>query len=123
MPDRRALADAVIGAERVPPPAACLAVSAALAAASTLVAGLPRRRPALRRLGVGAVVAVLAGRGALGLAGRTALVSPGSTSPRFLHLDRRVYSPACLVLAGLSALSALPAPSGRRTSGTSEKAG
>lgn len=39
MPDRRALADAVIGTGEVPGPAACLAVSGALAAAGTLVAG------------------------------------------------------------------------------------
>jgi hypothetical protein len=57
----------------------------------------------MRRLGTGTVVAVLAGRGALGLAGRTRLVSPTSTSARFARLDRRVYSPLCLALAGLSA--------------------
>jgi Protein of unknown function (DUF3995) len=110
MADRQALADAVIGAQQVPPPAACFAVSAALASAGALVAGLPRRRPVLRRIGVAGVVAVLAGRGALGMAGRTYLVSPGSTSARFARLDRRVYSPACLALAGLSALAALPRP-------------
>jgi Protein of unknown function (DUF3995) len=106
LPDREALADAVIGAAEVPPPAACFAVSAALAAAGALVAGWPGgSRPASRRLGTAAVVGVLAGRGALGLAGRTRLVSPTSTSARFARLDRRVYSPLCLALAGLSALS------------------
>jgi len=106
LPDRDALADAVIGAAEVPPAAACFAVSGALAAASALVAGWPGgSRPAVRRLGTGMVVAVLAGRGALGLAGRTRLVSPASTSARFARLDRHVYSPLCLALAGLSALS------------------
>ena len=106
LPDREALADAVIGAAEVPPPAACFAVSGALAAAGALVAGWPGgSRPAIRRLGTAAVVGVLAGRGALGLAGRTRLVSPTSTSARFARLDRRVYSPLCLALAGLSALS------------------
>jgi hypothetical protein len=42
----------------------------------------------------------------LGLAGRTRLVSPSSASPRFIRLDRRVYSPLCLALAGLTALPA-----------------
>jgi hypothetical protein len=106
LPDRDALADAVIGAAEVPSPAACFAVSGALAAAGALVAGWPGgSRPAVRRLGTGTVVAVLAGRGALGLAGRIRLVSPASTSARFARLDRRVYSPLCLALAGLSALS------------------
>jgi hypothetical protein len=106
LPDRHALADAVIGAAEVPSPAACFAVSGALAAAGALVAGWPGgRRPVVRRLGTGAVIAVLAGRGALGLSGRTRLVSPTSTSARFARLDRRVYSPLCLALAGLSALS------------------
>jgi hypothetical protein len=59
----------------------------------------------VRRLGTGTGVAVLAGRGALGLTGRTRLVSPASTSARFARLDRRAYSPLCLALAGLSALS------------------
>jgi hypothetical protein len=104
-PDRRALAEAVIGTGEVPGPGACFAVSGALAAAGTLVAGWPGGRPLVRRLGVGGVTAILAGRGALGLAGRTRLISPASTSARFVRLDRRVYAPLCLTLAGLSALS------------------
>ena len=109
-PGRRELADAVIGAGEVPGPAACFAVSGALAAAATLVAGWPAGRPVMRRLGVGGVVIVLTGRGVIGLAGRTRLVSPSSVSERFTRLDRRVYSPLCLALAGLSALSAWPGP-------------
>jgi hypothetical protein len=108
--DRDALADAVIGAAQVPPPAACFAVSGALAAAGTLVAGWPGDHPAIRRAGVGGVVVVLAGRGVLGLAGRTQLVSRSSVSDRFTRLDRRIYSPLCLALAGLSALSVMPHP-------------
>jgi hypothetical protein len=46
---------------------------------------------------------VLAVRGTLGLAGMTHVLSPGSTSARFRTLDRRVYSPLCLALAGLAA--------------------
>jgi hypothetical protein len=108
-PDRRALADAVIGTAEVPAPAACFAVSGALTAAGALVAGWPRGRPALRRLGVAGAVGVLAGRGVLGLAGQTRLVSPASRSERFSRLDRHVYSPLCLALATASALSAWPA--------------
>ncbi|MGH3123176.1 MAG: DUF3995 domain-containing protein, partial [Streptosporangiaceae bacterium] len=98
-PDRRSLADAVIGTAEVPGPAACFAVSGALGAAGALVAGWPRGRPVLRRLGVAGAAGVLAGRGALGLAGQTRLVSPASLSERFSRLDRRVYSPLCLALA------------------------
>ena len=106
LPDRAALADAVIGRSEVPGPAACFAVSAALATAAAATAGWPARFPAVRRLAVGSVTAVLAGRGVLGLAGRTAMVSPGSESARFTRLDRRVYSPVCLALAVLAAGSA-----------------
>jgi Protein of unknown function (DUF3995) len=59
----------------------------------------------LRTLGVLGVAGVLGGRGALGLAGKTQVVSPSSDSARFSRLDRRVYSPLCLGLAGLSLLS------------------
>jgi hypothetical protein len=105
LPDREALADAVIGGDVVPSPVACYVVGGALTTAGVLVAGRPRRHPSLRRLGVVGVVAILAGRGALGLAGHTSLVSPTSTSDRFNRLDRRAYSPFCLVLAGMAALS------------------
>jgi Protein of unknown function (DUF3995) len=103
--DRDALADAVIGRAEVPPAAACWAVAGALGAAAAIVGGRPRALPRLRRAGAAGVVLVLAGRGLLGLAGRTDVVSPGSSSPRFRELDRGRYSPLCLVLAGL----ALPA--------------
>jgi hypothetical protein len=116
--DRQALADAVIGTRTgpgtglpdsgMPGPAACFAVSGALAAAGALVTGWPARRwPRLHRLGTFGVAGVLASRGALGLTGHTSVISPVSQSERFLRLDRRVYSPACLALAALSAL-ALP---------------
>ena len=50
LPDRDALADAVIGAAEVPSAAACFAVSGALAAAGTLVAGRPGgKHPVIRR--------------------------------------------------------------------------
>ena len=104
MKDRRLLTDAVVGSEddQPPPPSACLTVAGLLGTAAALVAGRPRSVPRLSRLGAAGVVAVLTTRGALGLAGRTDIVSPGSSSERFRQLDRRVYSPLCLTLAALA---------------------
>jgi hypothetical protein len=134
---RRALAEAVIGTRTgpgtgtghgtgtgpgpqdsgMPGQAACFAVSGALAAAGALAAGWPARRwPALHRLGICGVAGVLASRGAIGLAGQTRIISPQSGSERFLRLDRRVYSPSCLALAGLSLL-ALPRRASAAASG------
>jgi hypothetical protein len=112
--DHSELAEAVVGRPggEVPPPSACLAVAGALTLASGLIGGRPPVDPLLRRTGARAVVAVLILRGSLGLAGRTDIVSPGSTSLRFRRLDRRVYSPLCLGLAAL----ALPAVRASRTS-------
>ena len=111
--DRSELADAVVGRAggEVPPPSACLAVAGALTLASGLIGGRPAVDPRLRRGGVRAVVAVLCLRGSLGLGGRTDILSPGSASPRFRRLDRRIYSPLCLGLAAL----ALPAVRTSRT--------
>jgi hypothetical protein len=83
-----------------------VAVAALLATAAAFVAGRPRSRPALRRLGAAGVAGVLGVRAACGLAGRTDLVSPGSVSPRFRRLDRRCFSPLCLALAAAAASSA-----------------
>ena len=110
MSDRKELADAVAGLKDSDPPssAACLAVTGLLGTGAAFVAGHPRRAPALSRIGSAGVVAVLSTRGALGMAGHTDIVSPGSVSKRFRRLDRRFYSPLCLTLAAL----ALPAVSG-----------
>jgi hypothetical protein len=98
-------------------PAAAAAASGALLAVAGLHAawGAGRAWPFRDR-------AVLAGRGALGLAGRTALVAPGSVSARFTRLDRRVYSPACLALAGLAAVSAWPGGGQGRIAGRPQRA-
>jgi hypothetical protein len=93
------LSDAVIGSDAVPSARACYAVAAALFAASALVADAPVAPRKVRRLGRRVVGAVLAVRGIAGLIGRTDALSPGSASPRFRSLDRRYYSPLCLVLA------------------------
>jgi hypothetical protein len=112
MGDRQQLADAVVGTDNAEPPspAACLAVAGLLTTAAALVDGHPRSAPALSRIGSAGVAAVLATRGGLGLAGRTDIVSPGSTSERFRRLDRWVYSPFCLVLAALALPGLGPAP-------------
>lgn len=106
--DRDELADLMAGrvGGSVPSPAACLVVAALLASASALVAGRPHSSPRLRRTGTIGVAAVLGLRGACGMAGRTDIVSPGSTSPRFRRLDRRFYSPLCLFLSAVAASSA-----------------
>src|SRR5215210_863712 len=98
--NRDELADLMAGRAggTVPSPAGCIAVATLLASASALVAGRPRRLPRLRRAGSAGVAVVLGVRGACGMAGRTDLVSPGSTSPRFRRLDRRYYAPLCLLL-------------------------
>jgi hypothetical protein len=108
--DRAALADAVIGRRggQVPSPAACLLVAGLLATAAALVGGEGSRGSPPRRIGAGAVVGILAARAGCGLAGRTDILSPGSCSPRFRELDRRIYSPLCLALATLALPAAVP---------------
>ncbi|MFE9662575.1 DUF3995 domain-containing protein [Streptomyces sp. NPDC005955] len=106
LPDRETFSDLVVGGAGFPPPAACFAVAGALGTAAALVAGRPRTHPALSRLGTAGTAAVLGARAAAGLAGRTDLLSPGSSSPRFRRLDRIAYAPLCLALAASTALAA-----------------
>jgi hypothetical protein len=93
------LVDSVIGSGSVPSPRACQTVAGALFVASALVADVPVAPRRVRQLGRYGVASVLGLRGALGLCGRTDVVSPASTSPRFRAMDRRLYSPLCLALA------------------------
>jgi hypothetical protein len=106
--DGAELADRMAGRAggSVPSPAQCLVVATLLASASALVDGRPRGLPRLRRLGAAGVAVALGVRGACGAAGRTDLVSPGSTSPSFRRLDRRYYSPLSLALAAAAFSSA-----------------
>jgi hypothetical protein len=97
--NRERLADAVVGAEEVPAPAACFAVAAALlvgAAALSETLALP---PRIRLAVVRAMAVVLGVRSVLGFLGLTRLVSPASTSPTFRRRDRAIYSPLTLALA------------------------
>ncbi len=96
---RDELADAAIGGSEVPPPMACNAVAGLLVVASGLAVDVAVGPPGFRRLGRMVVAGILAIRGAFGLAGRTDLLSPGSDSPRFVRLDRKIYSPLCLTLS------------------------
>ncbi|MFB7952324.1 MULTISPECIES: DUF3995 domain-containing protein [unclassified Streptomyces] len=106
LPDRETFSDVVAGRQEPPGPVPCFAVAGALGTAALLVAGRPRRRPALSRIGSAGVAGVLAVRGAAGLAGRTELLSPGAGgSPRFRRLDRIVYAPLCLALAASTAVA------------------
>jgi hypothetical protein len=104
LPDRERFADSITGrpAGKTPGPVACLTVAGLLGTSAALVCGHPRQAPGLSRLGSAGVVGVLAIRGALGLAGKTDIVSPGSSSERFRELDRRIYSPLCLTIAALA---------------------
>lgn len=115
--DRAALADAVVGRRdgEVPSPAACFFVAGLLAIAAALLGTPPAVAARVRRAGVRTVVAVLALRGGVGLAGRTDLLSPGSSSARFRSLDRRFYSPLCLALAALALPGATTRPGRRGT--------
>lgn len=107
MSDRTDLVDAVLGAQgsQSIDGAACYAVAAALGTAAVIVAGWPKQLDTPRRAAVVAIATALAARGVLGLTGNTRLVSPNSTGTRFQRLDRRIYSPLCLTLAGLTAMS------------------
>ncbi len=102
--DEGELLDEVVGRPggKAPSPAACLAVAGALATAAALVSGRPRRRPRVSRVGSRAVVSVFAIRGGFGVAGRTDMLVPGSSSEAFRARDRRLYGPICLALAALS---------------------
>lgn len=92
----------------MPSAAACLAVTALLTVGAGVVAGLPKGAPRLGELGAAGVVAVLAARGAVGAVGLTPglmrRLSPEQrVSEEFARWDRRLYSPLCLLLAGLCA--------------------
>jgi len=101
------LSDAVLG--RLPSDGAfvgapaCFAVAGALATAASLVVDRPVWPASVRRLGLSVLTATLLARGALGVAGRTDLLVPGSTSDGFRRHDRRLFAPICLALGAGSA--------------------
>ena len=97
--DRATLAARVVGNDEVPGPGASFAVAGLLTVAAALVADVTPLPAPIRRVGVGGVAAVLATRAAFGFSGMTGRLVPGSDSPRFVALDRRVFSPLCTALA------------------------
>jgi hypothetical protein len=104
--DGSRMTDAVVGSGKAPSRAACFAVAGLLGIAATGVAGRPRRpRWISRGIQLG-VALVLGTRGAFGLAGRTDLLVPGSSSPTFRKWDRRLYGPLCVALAAGAASAA-----------------
>jgi hypothetical protein len=96
---RTELADSVVGTEEVPTRGACLAVASALVLAAALVARAVPMPKALRAFALRIAASVLVTRGVAGAMGRTAVLSPGSDSPAFQRLDKRLYAPLCLWLA------------------------
>ena len=99
------LVDTVTGRSggKAPGPVACLAVAGALTTAAALVSGRPHRAPCISRLGSVGVVTAFTVRGAFGLAGRTDILVPGSSSEKFRARDRQLFAPTCLTIAALSA--------------------
>lgn len=97
--DAGALARQVVGSDRVPPPAACFAVSVALGAAGWLTlarASADDRARRLGHLGTAGVAAVLGVRGVGGLV-TSGLLRSGHSEYR--RRDIALYSPLCLALA------------------------
>ncbi len=97
--DRETLADAIGGFSRVPSAGACLIVAALLGSAALCVVGIPGHLARITQLGSAITSFVLFARGSMGLTGR---MPHAKRSRTFAELDRRVYSPVCLVIATLS---------------------
>ncbi len=97
--DRETLAASVAGSSATPGPRDCFAVAGLLAGAAGLVADVLPVGPTARRAGVFGVALVLAGRGVIGVAGRTGWIVPWTPSKQFNDLDKRYYGPLCILLA------------------------
>jgi Protein of unknown function (DUF3995) len=97
--DRDDLAEAVVGTSIVPGPLPCFGVAAALLVAASAVQNRPQWPTGPRGVALTGIAGVFGGRGLLGLAGKTSVVSPGSDGVPFRRLDRRFYAPLCLGLA------------------------
>ena len=112
---RADLADSVVGCPQMPGPAACQLVAVSLLGAGALTVDLPVFPPRARRIGRAVVATTLIARGVIGLAGRTDLVSPASTSPKFRRLDRAVYAPLCLALGAAVATAVRAHPTAQKS--------
>jgi hypothetical protein len=96
---RAELADAVVGRNTVPPPRASFSVASLLAIGAGLVLNLLSIPRGFRNGALTIMAAVLLLRSAAGFSANTSRLSKGSDSERFRRLDRRLYSPLCLLLA------------------------
>lgn len=103
--DRHHLNDHVVGQQVSPSPTACNAVAGLLVVAAVSIERAARRGSIAARIAAGGCGLVLVIRAALGLAGRTDLAVPGSTSPTFRRNDRLIFGPLCGLL-GLGATTA-----------------
>lgn len=92
------------GITRMPPPAACLGVAgAAFCVALILLSALRAPPPPLLGLVLWGAGVVLMLRGAVGFTGIWARLTPEQP---FRRLDRRIYSPLCLVLGAITLATA-----------------
>ena len=103
--DRMRLADSVAGSSATAGRRESPAVAGLLACAAGHVADVLPLGATPRRAGVLGVAFVLAGRGAVGVAGRTSSLVPWTPSAHFNELDKRYYGPLCLLLASGALLS------------------
>lgn len=95
------LGKAVFPGDEFPSASACNAVGGALFAASALTAGVGGRTW-WARTGRNVVVGVLTARGIAGVTGATRRTLPESADVEtFVELDKKIYGPLCLTLAGL----------------------
>lgn len=109
--DEESLARMVVGGPpgmRFPSAAACLVVALLLTVAAVLLLGQQRviplpLPPRLVQLGTCGVAVVLGVRGVEGFFDRR--LRPQTQGSPFVHLNRRLYSPLCLVLAVLALLA------------------
>jgi hypothetical protein len=97
--DRDGLAETVMGTTSVPGPLPCFGMAAALLFASSAVQNRPHGPGGCAAWALAASAGVLGRRALIGLAGKTGVVSPGSSGIRFRSLDRRFYAPVGLGLA------------------------
>jgi Protein of unknown function (DUF3995) len=106
--NERALAEVVTGKRQMPGPGSCLTVTAALSAASGIVAGIGGRHPVAQAARAGLALGFFL-RGATGITATTGRLVPWTPEPRFIHLDRHYYGPLCVGIS-LAVTTSIPGP-------------
>jgi hypothetical protein len=104
--DAQALAEAVAGKRQMPGPGPCLTVTAALSAASGIVAGIGGRRPVAQAARACVALGFLL-RGVMGITATTGRLVPWTPEPRFIDLDRHYYGPLCVGIS-LAVTTSIP---------------